>query len=275
MDEAICLYLAGEKNILKFEGGIRLWTNPFSVILGRTCKTNTNLQIPVEHPLLISSKKSVWNHRVLLCRRLSGGGTVLHGPGNINYSIFLSLERFPEMFSVKHSYKVLLEAVSSSLEVQGLKCKVEGDSDIAVCSQNIHSQGNSEGNSKEEKLHKISGNAQFRKKGILVLHGTLITSSKFSAKVETYLAHPAREPDYRKGRTHRDFIRHLPDFFDLSVFRTCLTTHLEKFFGIRKMVPFPMDDRRYIYSTTRSLVQNQYANEGWIMEGKRVNSTPN
>lgn len=55
---------------------------------------------------------------------------------------------------------------------------------------------------------KFSGNAQQRKKRFLLHHGTLLYSLDF-IRVARYLRLPPREPEYRAGRSHDQFLCNL------------------------------------------------------------------
>jgi len=126
---------------------------------------------------------------VAIVRRDSGGGAVLLGPGCINYSLVLSLERRPQLRDVRASYRQLLGWLVRSLAVPGLE--IRGCSDLAI-----------EG-------RKVSGNAQRRGARALLHHGTLLYA--FDARAaERYLKEPARRPDYRGDRRHMDFLGNLP-----------------------------------------------------------------
>jgi lipoate-protein ligase A len=52
---------------------------------------------------------------------------------------------------------------------------------------------------------KISGNAQARRWKALLAHGTLVVDFNFDL-AGTVPLHPPREPEYRRGRSHRDFL---------------------------------------------------------------------
>jgi lipoate-protein ligase A len=52
---------------------------------------------------------------------------------------------------------------------------------------------------------KISGNAQARKWRAVLLHGTLLVDADVEL-MEAVLRHPRKEPEYRRGRAHRDFV---------------------------------------------------------------------
>lgn len=122
-------------------------------------------------------------------RRISGGGSVLHSRGNLNYSLFLSLEAFPELMNVSLSYERILGAVAAGL---GRFTGQKGYSDLTV-----KNRGDD---------RKFSGNAQCRKRGWIMHHGTLLYSKDAIRRVPFYLKPPPKEPDYRKGRSHRDFM---------------------------------------------------------------------
>src|SRR5262249_48217939 len=55
----------------------------------------------------------------------------------------------------------------------------------------------------------FSGNAQQRKRSYMLHHGTLLHD--FDVRhVARYLRVPLRQPAYRGGRTHQDFLTNLP-----------------------------------------------------------------
>jgi lipoate-protein ligase A len=56
---------------------------------------------------------------------------------------------------------------------------------------------------------KVSGNSQRRSSRALLHHGTLLYAFE-AATVERYLMEPYRQPDYRSGRCHADFLGNLP-----------------------------------------------------------------
>jgi len=251
LDEALCKYAS---TFPEFEGGVRLWTNPYSVILGRTCIPEKNLDQVYFKKFNISHKKSRWSSWPQLCRRASGGGTVLHGPGNLNYSIFLPLDKHPDLFALKKSYFVLLGMLQNVLSNQGIHTRIQGSSDLAV----VDSGGS---------LRKISGNAQFRKYGMLMHHGTLIMRNDIIDIIARYLRHPPSEPDYRGGRGHSDFLGHLPESFDLSSFHSCLSEEM------KKVVRRPLEqlegmNRRKVFEMARKMAYENYGCESWILSGK-------
>lgn len=263
LDEAIALYM-GRLREGRLQGGIRLWSNPPAIVLGRTCKPEENLTEGF-YESFQPTKKRKSPKGPFLCRRASGGGTVLHGPGNINYSIFLPLTAFPELYPVHDSYNTMLGIIQKALEAQGIYSEMRGQSDLVISNEN-------------GELKKVSGNAQFRKYGILMHHGTLITRKNLIEDISVHLTHPPKEPDYRKGRSHGDFLGSLPEAFDITAFYNLIATELKSFVGTPSITPLSGPDLKLLFSIARHLVHETYLEGGWIRSGKnrsRINSIRN
>ncbi len=121
---------------------IRVWRNARCVVVGRS-------QSPEE-------EADVVNCRALgipVLRRCSGGGAVYHHPGNLNFSLFLPLER--RWMAVRRSQSLLGQRLASALRQRwGLPA---GHRDGAVFVGG----------------YKVSGSAQLRRRAFLH-HGTLV-----------------------------------------------------------------------------------------------------
>ncbi|HEY1602667.1 MAG TPA: hypothetical protein VGG64_23890, partial [Pirellulales bacterium] len=83
-----------------------------------------------------------------------------------------------------------------------------GTSDLA-----LHAHPNTAWHDAESRnevaLKKFSGNSLRCRRRHLLYHGTLLYDFDLSL-AERFLAHPPREPHYRGGRRHSDFITNLP-----------------------------------------------------------------
>jgi lipoate-protein ligase A len=127
---------------------------------------------------------------VPVMRRISGGGTVLHGPGTLCYALILDMNR-TELESVTTANTWIMErqakALSSAL---GHEVAVRGYTDLAI-------QG-----------RKFSGNAQRRKRRFLLFHGTFLLDFDLS-QVDRFLHFPSKQPDYRSGRPHEEFLTNI------------------------------------------------------------------
>lgn len=243
IDEALCHYFASDS---EFSGLVRLWQNPVAVCLGRTCDIRKNLT-----PEMLADLEAGRQTRVAVLRRASGGGTVLHGPGSWNFTLALSLEKFPVVFSVQKSYEVFLGMVTRALAKQGVHAHMQGQSDLV----------------RTDTGRKISGNAQFRKRGICVHHGTLLVDAGFVADIAELLPHPPKEPDYRAGRRHQDFLGSLPEGFSLSIFFQDLFFEAALFTGERA-VSLSADQRKKIFQLAGNLAKKIYTSRTWVLEGR-------
>lgn len=239
-----------------FSLGLRFWRNPLSAVLGISDEIHRNLSKEIlesAHPMEIpKGRMSVEKRGIYVCRRASGGGTVYHDSySNLNYTVFLNLEKYPEYFPVQKSYETILQGVISSLMKQGIQTEMSGKSDL--CTET------------DSGLKKISGNSQFRKRGCLVQHGTLILKKELIDKVQSFLLHPPAEPEYRRGRKHTDFLTAIPDSFDSEKFRRDMEIFFLDLLSLQNAKKF--FSRQYYRSvrhTLGTLLQSRYANKDFI-----------
>ena len=124
-------------------------------------------------------------------RRLSGGGTVLQGPGCLNYSVILRIPESGPLATISGTNNFILEKQKSALApLIGREIRLAGSTDLAIGDL------------------KFSGNAQRRKRKFLIFHGTLLL--KFNVTlIEKYLQMPSKQPEYREGRAHTGFLTNL------------------------------------------------------------------
>jgi lipoate-protein ligase A len=126
---------------------------------------------------------------VPLIRRTSGGGSVVVGPGCLNYVLALSLDRRPELRDVARSYQIILAPLVRRLGLRGLR--IAGVGDLVLNGR------------------KVSGSAQRRGRRSLLHHGTFLYNFDLSL-IARYLREPARQPAYRAGRSHLAFVANAP-----------------------------------------------------------------
>jgi lipoate---protein ligase len=154
---------------------LRLWESPVPfVVLGSTGRVAEEVH-----------REACRRSGVAVLRRSSGGGTVLMGPGCLCFSLILDLEARPDLREIHASYRAILGRIARCLAVEGLAHR--GISDLALAG------------------HKVSGNAQRRKSATLLHHGSLLYDFDLGA-IAALLKDPARQPDYRAGRTHAGFV---------------------------------------------------------------------
>lgn len=179
--------LAGDEALLnecESSGGaaLRFWESPVPfVVVGYGNETVREVDLP-----------ACAADRVPVLRRCSGGGTVLQGPGCLNYALVLPIAADPAFATVSGANGAILRRISGALaELLAEPVARCGDTDLVW------------------RGRKFSGNAQRRRRTHLLFHGTLLLGFDLSL-VGKYLRPPSREPDYRQGRLHGEFIGNLP-----------------------------------------------------------------
>jgi lipoate-protein ligase A len=160
---------------------LRLWESPVPcVVLGRISSMDDVLM------------ENCRRDHVEVLRRSSGGGTVVQGPGCLNFSFVLSKKHRPRLNDLHRSYQEILFPVIHLLQGLGISAVFQPVSDLALADND----------------KKFSGNAQKRGRDFILHHGTLLYHFDLSL-IERYLAFPKTVPDYRAGRPHADFVTNL------------------------------------------------------------------
>jgi lipoate-protein ligase A len=160
------------------DGLLRIWQpQTYFVVVGYSNKVATEVDTAACERLGIP-----------VLRRFSGGGTVLQGPGCLNYALVVSNAQAGNIaaayaFVLQRHQHWIAELLEMGIEVRG--------SDLAVSGR------------------KFSGNAQHRKRRFTLVHGTFLLSLDLSL-MEHILPLPSKEPVYRRHRCHTEFLMSLP-----------------------------------------------------------------
>lgn len=181
---------------------------------------------------------------VPVIRRTSGGATIVSGPGCLMYALVLSLEARPELRSIDKAHQYVLVRLSDALQPIAPGIARHGTSDLAY---DAAGQGG---------LKKFSGNSLRVKRRHLLYHGTLLYDFDLPL-IGNLLAHPPREPDYRAGRPHGQFVANLPATTSAAL-RDALTNSWEP------------DDTLHAWPRERTaeLVAAKYARAEWNVDGR-------
>jgi lipoate-protein ligase A len=94
---------------------------------------------------------------VKLCRRISGGGTVYHDAGNISFAFFTPFDE-----RKVNNYRYFNQPIVDALRKLGVEAEMDSRNNI-LCSGK-----------------KISGNAQFTNRKVILSHGTLLFNADLS-----------------------------------------------------------------------------------------------
>ena len=125
---------------------------------------------------------------VEIYKRPSGGEAVILSPKTLVTSIKLPLKN---TLNTHHYFKVINSSIIEALSALGIKdLGNKGISDISIG------------------IKKILGSSIYRKHQTLFYHAVLNISEPI-AHISLYLKHPKKEPDYRLGRTHDEFVTSL------------------------------------------------------------------
>jgi len=127
-------------------------------------------------------------------RRCSGGGPVVQGPGCLNYALVLRITAEGPTRNISAANRFIMgrncAAVQSAIGHQKSVVCVQGHTDLTMDGL------------------KFSGNSQRRRRRYLLFHGTFLLN--FDLKiVGELLPVPSKQPDYRQGRSHGEFLRNL------------------------------------------------------------------
>lgn len=201
--------LAAEEYLLKnfSEDIFMLWQSEKAVVVGK----HQNLLAEINYQF-------VRENNIALCRRISGGGTVFHDSGNVNFSFIKNVKSPAEI-----SFKMFTAPVVEALAKLGITATTSGRNDLLIDGL------------------KISGNAEHVYKNRVLHHGTLLFNSDLKnlgqaikvtpGKYESKAVQSNRSPVVnilqflKTPMTTREFIQFLLDvqlensdnqFYDLS-----------------------------------------------------------
>ena len=127
------------------EDALRFWINERAVVIGRSQR----LEAEVDRP-------AAERHGFTVVRRMSGGGTVLHYPGNLNVSLILS--DAAKLGPVETAFERVGAAIIDGLTSLGAEAR--------AASHALFSGGS-----------KISGAAQARRGASVLYHATLLVKA--------------------------------------------------------------------------------------------------
>ena len=124
---------------------LMLWQNDNAIIIGK--HQNTLAEI---------NESFVRQHGIRVVRRLSGGGAVYHDLGNLNYTLISDAQ------GAELDLGVFCRPVIHALQKLGVDAQRNGRNDLTIGGQSF------------------SGNAQYRKDGRVMHHGTILFDSDMS-----------------------------------------------------------------------------------------------
>jgi len=153
---------------------LRFWESPvYFVVVGYANRVATEVNVDACRAAGIP-----------ILRRCTGGGTVVQGPGCLNYALVI---KSPSA-SVTETNRYIMERHRDAF---GKDVQFDGHTDLAIGGR------------------KFSGNAQRRKRRYVLFHGSFLYNFDLDL-ITKLLPMPSQQPAYRQNRSHRDFLMNLP-----------------------------------------------------------------
>lgn len=194
--------LATEEYLLKeFADDILLiWQNAPSVVVGK----HQNMMAEVSYPYLLDSK-------IPVVRRLSGGGTVVHDAGNVNFTIIAT-----GTSSRVVDFRRFITPIIDFLNFRGVPATLSSRNDILVDGM------------------KVSGNAEHVYKNRVLHHGTLLFSSDLN-RLRSSIASTGASYTDSAVKSHGSRVTNMQPYFateyTVQDFRNDLFRFLQKRFA--------------------------------------------
>jgi len=222
--------IAAEEYVLKHfpEDAFMLWVNRPSVIVGK------HQVAAAEADIMFT-----WKEEIPVIRRISGGGTVFHDEGNLNYSLMLKGERGKLVDYHKYAGTVI-----RALEKLSVNAVLEGKSSLFTAGK------------------KFSGNAEHVFRDRVLHHGTLLFNTDMD--LLRRCIRPAHSGYTDKSIRSVDnnttnLAAHFPAGYTLEDFRKLLIEQAYEDFNDIRMYSFSGDDEKAIYK----LVKEKYSVMEW------------
>jgi lipoate-protein ligase A len=160
---------------------LRIWESPRPlVVVGRASRIAAEV-----------NQATCEARGIPILRRCSGGASVVVGPGCLMYAMVLSYRLRPELQPISAAHCFALKRLGSGLRRAVPEIECQGTSDLTLRGQ------------------KFSGNSLRVRRTHLLYHGTILYQFPLEL-VSACLQTPPRQPVYRQGRAHDEFLVNLP-----------------------------------------------------------------
>jgi lipoate-protein ligase A len=222
LDEALLVEAEGR-------GGpsvLRAWElGHLAVVLGASCRLRENVRV-----------EACRADGVEIARRSSGGGTVVIGPGALNFSVVLPIDADPELKSVDTAQRYVLGRTLETIRAEGVPAEMQGSGDLTLDGL------------------KFSGSAQRRLRHHVLVHASLLYDFPLE-RIDRYTLMPPRRPSYRADRPHSEFVTNLR----LSRSRLLAALRAAWLPEDRDVAPAEIPEQ-----TLRGLIETKFSGIGWI-----------
>lgn len=223
--------IAVEEYVLKnfSEDVLMLWQSEASVIVGK--HQNALAEINLDF---------VRKYDIPVIRRISGGGTVFHGPGNLNYTLITTNQNRERLIDFQKFTKPVIDFLSSL----GINAEFEGKNNLRIGEK------------------KFSGNSAHVFKNRVLHHGTLLFDTDLDILAESIKAKGGKITDKAVQSVRAgvgNIKEHLPPDYSFSRFSEEYRSFLFVYFSIREIVELTTDQRVQI----QEMVSEKYSQWDW------------
>lgn len=208
---------------------LMFWQSEPSVIIGK--HQNPVKEIDLDY---------VFNHHIPVIRRISGGGTVFHDPGNINYTLITHGEKQENLVDFrKFTLPVIL-----FLKEFGLESQFEGKNNLTLGGK------------------KFSGNSAHVFKNRVMHHGTFLFETNLEV-LEDIINHRQSGVEDKSIESIRASVtnisNHLKEKISPEDFRQRMSNFFENYYGIKTSQKIEEEEVAEI----RQLADEKYRNWSW------------
>jgi lipoate---protein ligase len=223
LDEAVLMREAAESDRFQPWEILRVWefSQPV-VVAGRSSRIRQEIDVDYCNAM-----------KMPILRRCTGGASVVAGPGCLMYSVVLDHAVHDGLRKIDAAHQYVMSRVLAAVQQQVPAAKLQGICDLTW--QN----------------RKCSGNSLRVTRDRILYHGTVLYDFDLTMLSRCLLKAP-RQPDYRVGRDHSDFVTNVP------LNSTKLAEHLVDLFEVRDRV-----DAALLQSEIMLLRQQRYDLQQW------------
>ncbi len=223
--------IAAEEYVMRHyeEDVMMLWQSDASVIIGKHQNTLAEVNLDYVH-----------EQSIPVIRRISGGGTVFHGPGNINYTLITHEKNRERLID----FKKFSSPIIKFLATHHIQADFEGKNNLVIGQK------------------KFSGNAAHVYKNRVMHHGTLLFDCQLDT-LERCIQPSVAEIRDKAVQSVRARVGNLKEYFKPQItfneFQKQLTSFLLDYFNISDSRQLTAEEKQSI----KNAVDEKYRSWDW------------